>query len=627
MINRDKIKYVIGIDFGHAETSAAYCEIDWNIETERIKFHDILFNRKKVIVSAICEGNDGSFRIGKDALVCEDIKRFRIGFKEPPKDIDGDSEKLMIRFMKIIYQIILRDNIKDGKQIFEDGNHVVFIARPAEWKTEKDLYIKMARDKAGIPVVDLMSEPRAAITYAYMYSAQISNLRKGGMVFDLGSSTLDLTYVSELHSPVDKGENLGASRIDKVIYHNYLCNNPKIKSYLAKHPQYEDRFLFQARQIKENLYNNEPDCPYATSFSIAEITKDKSSDKESIKITIQGSKELEDISINKEVGLYKSDIGSFVSRFREEIESLKCEHREKKSRPIAHAGKVSLIKNEEYCHIDNVVMTGGATQMRFLKDIVASALNINNKKYLTKDDEPSLTVSRGIAILGTKDCIVNVRKQELQKTLENSMVIDNDELIKIFSVAFEQIWDSIIKETAKWKGLSESGFKNFIKERIKSKCDDLKKSIYQQIFDSIITKNAEIRQEQYQKLLLLYVSKTQVDKALLYGQELSENDIQNKENLLNDLNYSLNAIIGTTKFKLNKKSWFIRIFKFLDTDNRKKNRIINNFKKCHENLRSRCDKDTQKNIEAKAEEIKHTLIDIIKSDIIKELEYVKIPLE
>lgn len=69
--NKDKHEYVIGIDFGHGETSAAFCPIGWGLdpgELEVVKDIDFGSNRK-VIPSAInIQANDDAF-IGDSAFL------------------------------------------------------------------------------------------------------------------------------------------------------------------------------------------------------------------------------------------------------------------------------------------------------------------------------------------------------------------------------------------------------------------------------------------------------------------------------------------------------------------------------------------------------------------------------
>ena len=92
--NKNLHKYVVGIDFGHGETSAAICELEWNKdagqrEDKLIDLDMDIQARKKVIPSAICRTKNGIV-IGDEAFEhATDNEGVRLGFKESPKDIDG----------------------------------------------------------------------------------------------------------------------------------------------------------------------------------------------------------------------------------------------------------------------------------------------------------------------------------------------------------------------------------------------------------------------------------------------------------------------------------------------------------------------------------------------------------
>lgn len=209
--NKNLHKYVVGIDFGHGETSAAVCELEWNKdagqrEDNLIDLDMDIQARKKVIPSAICHTRNGIV-IGDAAFEhISDNEGIRIGFKECPKTIDGEKETLMIDYMRAVY-----GRIREADDRLTDNNHIVYIARPSGWQAEevKEVYRQMAI-KAGIPLGGLTSESRAAIFYAK--SPRIgfaNNISKGAIVFDLGSSTVDFTYLSDNDKPIDDGYPLG----------------------------------------------------------------------------------------------------------------------------------------------------------------------------------------------------------------------------------------------------------------------------------------------------------------------------------------------------------------------------------------------------------------------------------
>ena len=212
--DKNRHEYVIGIDLGHGETSAAFCPIGWDLapgELEMIKDLDFGSN-SKVVPSAISITTDNQAYIGEAAFLPEILKKAEVNvcFKKRPENVDGEKEKLMIRYMHEVYNIIREKN----SALFTDYNHVVYIATPSGWDDEaKSLYCQMAA-KAGLPIAGITSESRAAFVKAQqdVSSGLPQYIDKGAIVFDMGSSTLDFTYLQE-NNIKDYGYDCGASQV------------------------------------------------------------------------------------------------------------------------------------------------------------------------------------------------------------------------------------------------------------------------------------------------------------------------------------------------------------------------------------------------------------------------------
>lgn len=235
--DKAKHEYVIGIDFGHGETSAAYCAIGWDSTKGQLgSVKDIDFgSNTKVIPSAISITNDGKAYIGEAAFVPEILDKAEVNvcFKKKPENIEGKSEQLMMRFMKEVYNTIVERNAA----LFTEGNHLVYIATPSGWTEEdKNLYGLMAAT-AGLPMGGITSESRAAFIKAQQDpdSGLPQYIDRGAIVFDMGSSTLDFTYLTKDNTnPIDWGDNCGASKVEKIIYNSKRDNNNEIIEFEKK---------------------------------------------------------------------------------------------------------------------------------------------------------------------------------------------------------------------------------------------------------------------------------------------------------------------------------------------------------------------------------------------------------
>ena len=99
------------IDFGHGETSAAFCPIGWDLlpgELEDIKDIDLGGNRK-VIPSAINIQPNGQAFLGEAAFNPERLKKatVEVCFKKKTENLNGDKVALMIRYMYEVYLLIM----------------------------------------------------------------------------------------------------------------------------------------------------------------------------------------------------------------------------------------------------------------------------------------------------------------------------------------------------------------------------------------------------------------------------------------------------------------------------------------------------------------------------------------
>ena len=393
---KEQHQYVVGIDFGHGETSAAICPLEWEKSAgqRESKEEDIdmdIAARKKVIPSAICRMPDGAMFIGDEVFEhLTDNNGIRLAFKQKPVSLDGEKECLMMDYMKAIYA-----RIRESRQELTDNNHIVYIARPSGWVDEdcKDLYRQMAI-KVGIPIGGLTSESRAAIYYARSKDTFAIGISQSGIVFDLGSSTLDFTYLAEDNKPIDFGYNLGASKIDEAILENMILTNGDVVEFITKYPVYRDALKFRARKFKEEVYSRNELSPTNSGFPLCNIIPEKEESYERyqdtyVKLRI---KNLEELNAMVEDKIH------YMELLRQAMQDFKDNH---------ISGKT----------VNGVFLTGGASRMNFIRPIVAEAFSLPLEKIKTDNDNPSLTISRGIALLGTTDAVTTVLVEELKREL------------------------------------------------------------------------------------------------------------------------------------------------------------------------------------------------------------------
>lgn len=530
--DKSKHKYVVGIDFGHGETSAAICEIEWdkNAGQRLTQVSDIDIDsaaRKKVIPSAICRKASGELYIGEEAFEhTTDNDGIRICFKQRPVSIDGKAESLMSDYMKAVY-----NKIRENDDRLTPSNHIVYIARPSGWTDEeaKDIYRQMAL-KAGIPLAGLTSESRAAIFYAKSPHVNFANeIDRGAIVFDLGSSTLDFTYLSDKDNPTDFGYNLGASIIDRAIYENMILRLPQIAEFVEKYPEYEDALLYQARKFKEFAYSRNPESKSLNGFPLGRIISenDASYDEyagEYVDLRVKNLQELNDLIENSK---------SYQAKLKEALLDFKNNH----------------IKGKR---INGVFLTGGASRMNFIRPLVADVMALSVENVKVDGDNPSLTISRGIALLGVADAISSHLVSELNKKIP-SLVDDNKlvgELIdklseKLAEAAWQQVKDTCKRWVTNGTTNDEDQLEAWLKKDIKSFQDTKLKGIVEETLQDFFTiQNENIRKE-LNKIIIIYAPGREISMS----GNMSIGDISsiNKsiENMSDSISKICNSITNT----------------------------------------------------------------------------------
>lgn len=398
-------EYVIGIDLGHGETSAAICPLQWdNAPGELDPVKDLeMGGNKKVIPSAITILDDGRAYIGDAAFSPEVLKRanVRVCFKQAPRDINGDAEQIMMRYMQEVYRRIRENN----SALLTDTNHLVYIATPSGWDVStQNLYVEMAR-KAGIPMGGVTKESRAAFVKAQQdtTSGISRNIEKGAIVFDMGSSTLDFTYMnSSMSSLIDYGYDCGASFVEKSIFSEQEKEEEAIQLFEKKYPKLVDCLVFEARKVKEQVYFD-PSLRVKKTINFSDIIDDEELEEERFKLMFK-----------------PGELNEFLDKngYIKNIESAMLDYKKKH------------IPNQQ---IYGVFLTGGASRMDFIKPLVCKCWGVP-EELVYRDQDPSLTISQGVAEVARMD----MRTAGMDKGLEEEInaLLQNNEIYEKFTDNF-----------------------------------------------------------------------------------------------------------------------------------------------------------------------------------------------
>lgn len=440
-IDKKKIEYVIGIDLGHGETSAALCAMQWDELDDRLdaaKDLEMEPNRK-VIPSAITITEDGTAKIGTAAFDPNILKHAKVNvcFKKKPADINGKDEQLMIRFMQEVYRKIRENN---GGMLTDD-NHLVYIATPSGWDKEaQNLYLEMAQ-KAGIPMGGITKESRAAFVKAqHDPTANLGrNIEKGAIVFDMGSSTLDFTYHnSKLNNMVDNGYDCGASYIEKSMLAELEKSNDAIQKFRCKYPDLIDYLLFETRRAKEEIYFDTT-RKYKKTINFEDFIDDEDLEDERFRLKFESGELNDFLEKNGYISSIRDAMRDYISKY---------------------------ISGQ---NIYGVFLTGGASRMDFIKSLVVECWNVPEDKIF-RDQDPSLTISEGVAEVAR----VDLRTADLDKDLEplfhniTGTAVYN-KFVELFgNFLFENVAQNVENQCIEWRDSNSDLSLNSLNRRIKS---------------------------------------------------------------------------------------------------------------------------------------------------------------
>lgn len=382
------MKNIVGIDFGHGETSAGFLISD-NVITNDVQVSDLnIVGEEKVIPSIVCIMPGEEVVISPSAYQIAKSKEMGISFKSP---LIGSKEYLKISesnfryfelFLSKTYESI-KGNSNNPLHTSQEGedDFLVYIACPSGWNSKQiDAYKEFACKKCNIPVVDIVQESRAA--YIAARRTVLGGIRTQGgnvLVIDYGSSTIDFTYFNNSQfQPVHKGYPLGA-RIIEETFLKYLkdhepeaCDNIALIEQKCGTAKGDSILLYQIRKLKEEYFISPNQDRFLLSIELSKTLLDKS---------LRGRY----IEPSNEDGYSKQELLSILSDYIKNLASM-----------LDH-----FLTKDGVTSIDKVILTGGAARMFFFKELVSKKYNVNKEDdTLIVDLNPSVTISRGIATFG-----------------------------------------------------------------------------------------------------------------------------------------------------------------------------------------------------------------------------------
>lgn len=373
--------YLIGIDFGHGETTASLYDTENNRGmVERLHILDGNTPESCKVESAVCRNREtGEWQFAKDIRDYA-LPDLTLHFKAPMNEITPKNKEAFAAFIKLVFEHILENRTDlHYNPVTDERNFELYVACPSRWNVSQILeYKNFISEK--IPVDWVIRESDAAY---FRFNAEKKTDQKTDqnfsdfsvLVIDVGSSTIDFTaYDTNAPKPIPpSGEKHGASAVEKLIYKYFeegdsafnaakrnaeaICRRNNLSWYNA--------VVHNIKKGKEEFYT----WQYKTL-----------------------GLDLSNKSIHPEaIGRIFGVDGCIISKEQLEDEIL-APYRKTLFQDL-NAEKLRLEK-EQIGTPQVVVLTGGASRMPWLQKLVK---DVFSDSKVCRDIEPSYVVSDGIA--------------------------------------------------------------------------------------------------------------------------------------------------------------------------------------------------------------------------------------
>lgn len=361
------MRYILGIDFGHGETAAAFAEQPQNDKQLRsMKPEEAQIKRTnrndRELESAIRQDKRGNWGVNLGA------SKLVISFKGTVDALTQEQSDAFQAYIKEVYGRIKKHHPERFER--DDSNFDLYIASPTKWtEPEKTAYKRFVEEALGRSVGWVINESDAA----YFHKRSPEQSDGTVLVIDFGSSTIDYTLmIDNKKVDIDSLSNsLGARNIEQILFEsyrvtdNYRDNIEKARAELIRtgneHIDLEAEIMFAIRKAKEITYS-ENNPIIKGMWILAELITDRDSE---IEITFQFR-----------FSNFETLIAEYQSLVIHDFERLKAEIDDR----LGNRG------------LDRIILSGGASIMPWVQDGVQRVFGTE----IVEDDDRSYVVAKGI---------------------------------------------------------------------------------------------------------------------------------------------------------------------------------------------------------------------------------------
>ena len=192
--------------------------------------------------------------------------------------------------------------------------------------------------------------------------------------------------------------------------------------------------------------------------------------------------------------------------------------------------------------------------MNFIRPIIAEAFNLPLEKVKIDNDNPSLTISRGIALLGATDATTTILVAELKKSLP-SLFNSNDMMNKLREKLSESItneaWNVVDSACSYWvkagKGTDESELKGIVQNRLKTFQTSQVPTIINKTLEEFLSQFSEDIRKKMNEIISRYAPGREISSSskLSIGNIQAINDsLSNMSKTISDICDSISNVLG-----------------------------------------------------------------------------------
>lgn len=364
--------YLIGIDFGHGETTASfYSTNSTNGTVERLHILDGQTPESCKVESAVCRNEKtGDWQFAKDIRDYA-LPDFTLHFKAPMNEITPKNKEAFGAFIKLVFEhFVQNQSFLNYNPVTGERNFEIYVACPSGWGKEDASQIQEYKKFVSsiIPVDWVIKESDAAY---FKFKAEQRFIDTSVLVIDIGSSTIDFTaYGKDVSKPSTDGRKHGASAVENVIFKYFEKNDSDFNKAKQEseplctqsHLNWRNAVTHYIKGQKEDYYTNERSI----------LTLDLSN---SLICNVKGR--IFDVSVIAKEQLENEILAPYRQTLLQDLNDEKLR-----------------LEKEQIGIPKIVVLTGGASRMPWLQKLVKDVFT-ESKVY--RDSEPSYVVSDGVA--------------------------------------------------------------------------------------------------------------------------------------------------------------------------------------------------------------------------------------